>query len=190
MDLFETMTGAKHRSWVHQRTLAILWNLMTIALLLLLGWVVVRVLGMADAPSMAHGWLAWPRHLLHHLSEGVGAVVFLAIGVVGATCLLALFFHVAVAWPEGHKRHVWRGAIVAMVLTLAISYVFSFYVRTLATYTLYYGSLATVAVLHVWLYLTSLAVLIGAEVNAQHEGLRRNEDTGTHDISSFLPRAP
>jgi membrane protein len=45
-------------------------------------------------------------------------------------------------------------------------------VGSLGRYTLYYGSVAAVAVLLVWLYLTSWSLLIGAELNAQLEGLR------------------
>jgi membrane protein len=45
-------------------------------------------------------------------------------------------------------------------------------VRTLTNYAVFYGSLAAVAVLLVWLWLASLAILVGAELNAQLEGLR------------------
>jgi len=55
---------------------------------------------------------------------------------------------------------------------LVISSVFGLYVKSLAEYAVFYGSLAAVAVLLVWLWLTSLAILVGAELNAQLEGLR------------------
>ena len=42
--------------------------------------------------------------------------------------------------------------------------------RTLARYALYYGSLAAVAVLLLWLWLLCAALLVGAELNAQLEG--------------------
>jgi membrane protein len=45
-------------------------------------------------------------------------------------------------------------------------------VSSLGNYALYYGSLAAVAVLLIWLYLSSLALVFGAEVNAQLEGVR------------------
>ena len=50
---------------------------------------------------------------------------------------------------------------------------FEAYALSIADYALYYGSLAAVAVLLVWLYLTSLSLVLGAEMNAQLEGLRR-----------------
>jgi membrane protein len=70
------------------------------------------------------------------------------------------------------RRRVFPGAFVAIGLVIVISWGFSLYVRTLASYTLYYGSLAAIAVLLVWLWLMSLAILVGAELNSQLEGLR------------------
>ena len=62
-----------------------------------------------------------------------------------------------------------------------MSWGFSLYVRTLATYTVYYGSLAAIAVLLIWLWLISLAMLIGAELNSQLEGLRDAHESDTRD---------
>jgi membrane protein len=50
--------------------------------------------------------------------------------------------------------------------------VFGLYAVSVSTYAVYYGSLAAVAVLLVWLYLTSLSLVVGAEVNVQLEGVR------------------
>jgi membrane protein len=58
---------------------------------------------------------------------------------------------------------------------LAVSWAFGNYVISLAEYAVYYGSLAAVAVLLLWLYLTSLSLLLGAEVNAILEGVRDRE---------------
>ena len=50
-----------------------------------------------------------------------------------------------------------------------VSWVFGAYVATIAHYAVYYGGLAAIAVTLLWLYLTSLALLVGAEVNAHLE---------------------
>ena len=63
--------------------------------------------------------------------------------------------------------------MTAVGLWLLVSYGFSVYVVSIADYTLYYGSLAAVAVLLVWLYLTSLSLVVGAAVNAQLNVARR-----------------
>ena len=95
-------------------------------------------------------------------------VCFLALSVSG----VAVFYRFAVEYPANLRRRVWPGAVLAIALWLVISWAFGFYVTSLGQYTLYYGSLAAVAVLLMWFWLTSLALLIGAELNAQLEGSR------------------
>lgn len=96
----------------------------------------------------------------------------LSLSVLFATAVLAAFYRFSVSHSKRVKRRVLPGAALAVVLWLVISWAFGLYVRTLAEYAVFYGSLAAVAVLLVWLWLTSLAILVGAELNSQLEGLR------------------
>ncbi|MBS2013011.1 MAG: YihY/virulence factor BrkB family protein [Deltaproteobacteria bacterium] len=96
----------------------------------------------------------------------------LTLSILFATAVLAVFYRLAVSHSKRVARRVLPGALLAVVLWLFISWVFGLYVKSLAEYAVYYGSLAAVAVLLVWLWLTSLTILIGAELNAQLEGLR------------------
>jgi membrane protein len=82
-----------------------------------------------------------------------------------------------------HPR--WRvftlGAGLAMVVWLALSGLFSFYVSRFGSYNKTWGALAAVVILLTWLWLTALAVLLGAEVNAASERARgqdREESAG------------
>jgi membrane protein len=65
--------------------------------------------------------------------------------------------------------HVWPGAIVATLLWLIATAGFGAYVRHIANYRLFYGSLGTVVILLFWLYLIALIALIGCEFNAERE---------------------
>ncbi len=100
--------------------------------------------------------------------QAVATGLLLVLGMA----LLAGFYRFAVEHPAGVRRRVWPGTITAVVCWLAVSWAFGLYVVSMASYALYYGSLAAVAVLLVWLYLTSLSLVVGAEVNAQLEGVR------------------
>jgi membrane protein len=100
--------------------------------------------------------------------QAIATGLLLVIGMV----LLAGFYRFAVEHPKGVKRRVWPGTVTALVCWLAVSWGFGLYVVSMASYALYYGSLAAVAVMLIWLYLTSLSLVVGAEVNAQLEGLR------------------
>lgn len=71
---------------------------------------------------------------------------------------------------EGTRcRWVTVGAVVASLLWLIGSVLFSLYVAEFATYDKTYGSLGGVVVLLMWLYVSSYAVLLGATLNAEIE---------------------
>jgi membrane protein len=74
------------------------------------------------------------------------------------------------------------GAIFGIVVWLAISGAFAVYVSKFGSYNKSWGSLSAVVVLLTWLWLSSLALLIGAEINAEAERsreLRRGEHAET-----------
>ena len=96
----------------------------------------------------------------------------LGLSTVMATAVLAAFYRLAISHSKRVVRRVLPGAALAVALWLVISWAFGLYVSTLADYAAFYGSLAAVAVLLVWLWLTSFAILVGAELNSQLEGLR------------------
>jgi uncharacterized BrkB/YihY/UPF0761 family membrane protein len=106
---------------------------------------------------------------LHTPDEQLIAAVLM---LVTGAAFLAGFYRFAVEHPAGMRRRVWPGAVTAIVSWLLVSWAFGNYAVSIGDYALYYGSLAAVAVLLVWLYLSSLTLVIGAEVNAQLEGLR------------------
>jgi membrane protein len=61
------------------------------------------------------------------------------------------------------------GGVVALVIWVLASAAFAFYVATFSSYSKTYGSLAAVVVFLVWLWISNLAVLLGAELNAELE---------------------
>jgi membrane protein len=73
--------------------------------------------------------------------------------------------------PNRPMRWQWMtpGASFALVAWLVISFAFKWYVSRVANYTLTYGSLGSVIVLMLWLYFTSIAILIGGEINGVFE---------------------
>jgi hypothetical protein len=73
--------------------------------------------------------------------------------------------------PAVKQRWKWvtPGSAVALVLWLTMSFGLRFYVTRFADYGATYGSIGGVILLMLWLYLTGLALLIGAEINAEIE---------------------
>jgi membrane protein len=73
--------------------------------------------------------------------------------------------------PDAEQDWEWvtPGAVVATVLWLIASLGFKIYVTQFADYNATYGSLGGVIVLMLWFYISSLAILVGAEMNAEIE---------------------
>ena len=70
---------------------------------------------------------------------------------------------------------VMPGGILAVLVWILASAAFAFYVANFASYNKTYGALAGVVVFLVWMWLTNLAVLFGAELNAEIERGREIE---------------
>lgn len=64
---------------------------------------------------------------------------------------------------------VWPGAFVSTALWLLATAGFAWYVGHIANYNIFYGSIGTVIVLLIWLYLIACIALIGCEFNAERE---------------------
>ncbi len=65
------------------------------------------------------------------------------------------------------------GSFVAAVLWIAASALFAVYTATFASYNKTWGSLAAVIVMLTWLWITGMALLLGAEINAETERSRQ-----------------
>lgn len=67
------------------------------------------------------------------------------------------------------RRWITPGALVAVGIWIAGSLLFSLYAANLGRFQATYGALASIVVLMLWLLLTALAVIAGAELNAELE---------------------
>jgi membrane protein len=89
--------------------------------------------------------------------------------------LLASFASVLYLGPnDRHKRFqfITPGSVTAVVVWLAVSGAFAVYANRFGSYNKAWGSLAAVIVTLTWLWLSSLALLLGAEINAETERSR------------------
>lgn len=82
---------------------------------------------------------------------------------------LAFLYQVGPDRDRPKLRWVSWGAVIATVLWLGASGAFSFYVSRFGSYNETYGTMGAVIVLMLWLLITALCVLIGAEINAELE---------------------
>jgi membrane protein len=86
--------------------------------------------------------------------------------------LVALLYHATPNVKQPKFRWVSVGAGIAILVWVLASILFGFYVSHFGSYNKTYGSLAGVIVFLLWLWLTNLALLFGAEVDSELERSR------------------
>ena len=72
-------------------------------------------------------------------------------------------------------KEMFPGIVAALVLWMIVSIGFSFYVENFADYSIIYGTLGAVIVLLMWLYMTAVILIMGAELNATLKTVRALE---------------
>ena len=110
--------------------------------------------------------------ILFHIGHEFGPLILLlwgairwAIAILTSIAVIQLIYHNAV--PRTQPWHtVLPGAVLATAMWLISTALFGWYLQHYADYSVIYGSLGVGIALLVWMYLISLAVLIGAEFNA------------------------
>jgi membrane protein len=172
MDVFETASQTRRRPWWMKRAIALGWVALGLATMCLVALLVVRI----DATLRDELHRAMPRppattkrHAHIHVPAPGEQLVAASFTLVAGSGLLAGFYRFAVDHTRSFRRSVWPGTFAAVLSFLVVSWAFGAYVGSIGDYALFYGSLAAVAVLLVWLYLTSLSIIVGAEVNRQLE---------------------
>jgi membrane protein len=89
-----------------------------------------------------------------------------AIATLTSITVISLVYHHGLPKTQTWRRVV-PGAVMATVLWFPATMFFGWYVTNYATYTVVYGSLSAAIALLVWLYIVSVIILLGAELNAQ-----------------------
>ena len=153
------------RSFIRKRLVAVeLVAVIGVAFLLV---AVLLIFGPAlEHPVAAHagpvsgaiGWIWW-----------VATWPILVFGLLAAFATL-LYLGPDVAHPRW--RFITPGSVFATVVWLAVSGGFAFYTASFGSYNKTWGSLAAVIIMLTWLWLAGIALLLGAEINAEAERSR------------------
>lgn len=141
------------------------WKYRLVALALTGGLAVLVIGGAAlfTFGSLGLGLLAEKLELsswLHAVTIGVNYVIGLLMLFLGVSALYYFGPNVQQRW-----KFLTPGAMVGVAGVLLASLVFSIYIRYAPSYNAIYGGLGAVVIFMLWLYLISLVLLVGAEVN-------------------------
>jgi membrane protein len=100
--------------------------------------------------------------------------------------MFALLFWASPNVKQPGFRWISPGGLFAVVLWIIASALFAFYVANFSSYNKTYGALGGVIVFLVWLWISNIAVLLGAELNAELERGRRIEAGHPPDKEPFV----
>jgi membrane protein len=112
--------------------------------------------------------------------------------VVVMLMLAILYWSAPNAKPAGF-RWISPGAVLAVLVWIVASAAFAFYVANFGSYNKTYGTLGGVIVFLVWMWISNIAVLLGAELNAETERGRELEagvPGAEEDIQAPYRRVP
>jgi membrane protein len=101
--------------------------------------------------------------------------------------ILAILYYVGPNVRQPSIRWVSPGSILAVLVWLIASAAFAFYVANFSSYNKTYGALGGVIAFLVWLWITNLVILLGAELNAELERGRLIEAGKPAEQEPYLP---
>jgi membrane protein len=127
-----------------------------------------NVLGLGDTAVMVWDIAKWP------------VIVLVVI------TMFAILYWAAPNVKHPKFRWISPGGVVALLLWILASAAFALYVASFASYNKTYGALGGVIVFLVWLWISNIAVLLGAEFNAELERGRQIEAGHPEDEEPFL----
>lgn len=133
-----------------------------LSLVIVLGPILLHALRLILAPELIGPglWLA----VRYGLASSIGTALVIALHLLLPNC-------------DYRFRQVWPGAVITVVLWLAMATLFSLYVQNFAQYSVIYGSLGGIMLTLLFFYISGVIFAFGAEINAQlaaRSGVRRD----------------
>ncbi|QYF73414.1 YihY/virulence factor BrkB family protein [Cryobacterium sp. PAMC25264] len=134
-----------------------------VSILLILVMVVILIVSgpVTDAVGSALG--------LGETVQIVWSIVKWPVVALTAVLIIAILYYATPNAKQPKFRWISMGALIALVTLVVASFLFGLYVTNFSNYDRTYGSLAGVVVFLLWLWIANLALLFGAEFDAELE---------------------
>ena len=154
------------RKFLTKRGVALMLTVVLVGVMFLL--IVLLIVGdalkgiVSNWHIIRHTWIVSSFNLTRYLISF--AALMLAISII---------YRYA---PSQGRRYAFVniGSVIASVLILVATYVFSFYLSRFSSYNKLYGSIGTMIALMIWFYLLALLLIFGFEINAGIASARKN----------------
>jgi membrane protein len=161
----EDVNGVQHRSWWRSRLVALGLAALGVVLAVITSFVLVGGPGLIDNLATA---LSLPD-VVRRVSKSLS----LWLGLLGILVFTVILYRLGPNAPRMRTRDVLPGALLAVGMWYGATRLFRLYVDSYGSYNRIYGSLVAIVVYLIFLWLTGLVLLVGAEVNAALERRRR-----------------
>jgi membrane protein len=135
---------------------------------------------------------ALAHRVAHVIGLGSSAVTVFDIAkwpimLVIVSLILSVLYYMGPNVRQPGFRWVSPGSIVAVGIWILASAAFAFYVASFSSYNKTYGALGGIVVFLIWLWITNVVILFGAELNAELERGRLIEAGHPADSEPYLP---
>lgn len=146
----------KKRNFITNRIMAIAWAVMMLMM-------IVAVMLLIVFGDIIRDFIYTRFHITPHstLRQLAGVLTLVTANI----CILAMIYKSVIVVRVSFLSVV-KGAAVSVLLWLISSYGFGIYVNNFARYHILYGSIAGIVILVTWIYITSVVILLGGEINA------------------------
>jgi membrane protein len=126
-----------------------------------------HAIGLGDTGVLVWGIAKWP------------------VLIVIISLMLAILYYAAPNVKQPGVQWISPGGVLAVLIWVVASALFAVYVTNFGSYNKTYGSLASVIIFLVWMYLTNVAILLGAEFNAELQHARAIQAGQPADVEPF-----
>lgn len=164
----KSLLSANKKNFFQMRWMAI--KLTTVLILLIIATIILLIT-QGKLANLLFEWLDIKNRVL----------IFLILSVRWIVIGALFFYSVAIIYkyaPAVHKR--WRlsspGAIFATLLIITTNFAFSFWVNHFSNYNKVYGSIGTILIIMLLIYINALILLIGYELNVSIHSLKAMAD--------------
>ncbi len=175
LGFFAAINAAVNEAWgVEKRRSFFMNRLVSFSMLLAAGGLLAAALVLVSVIGLVESEVPWVASIVEQLPW-----LTLVTGILfryGATFLLILvvgLIYYFVPNAPVRFRDVWVGAILTGLLWRTAVGAFSWYLRDLSRLSSIHGSVTTVVVFLVWVYMSAAILLLGVEFTAAHARLRR-----------------
>jgi len=120
--------------------------------------------------------------LTYFLLQAVKWIILIA----NLFCTISFIYYLAPA-KDSKFRFISAGSTLATVLSIVTMLGFNFYVQNFSSYNALYGSIGTLLIILLWIYINAFILLIGFELNASIQGAKKDKTLQESPANHLLP---